>query len=84
MPRISISQREKRCAEVRDRVELYRIRRRRESPGISCKEIAAALGMDYQTYLRRMKSPDKFTLGELLTIANTMNIALRTLLGEEE
>ena len=42
---------------------------------------AAALGVAYVTLWRRMKYPEEFTLGELQTIANVLNISLPALLG---
>ena len=42
---------------------------------------AAALGVPYVTLWRRMKYPEDFTLGELQSIANTLNVSLPALLG---
>ena len=43
---------------------------------------AAALGVPYATLRRRTHAPETFTLGELQSIANTLNVSLSTLLGE--
>ena len=42
---------------------------------------ANALGVPYATLRRRTKSPENFTLGELQSIANTLNITIASLLG---
>ena len=42
---------------------------------------AAALGVPYVTLWRRMRYPEDFTLGELQTIANVLNVSLPALLG---
>ena len=42
---------------------------------------AATLGVAYVTLWRRMKYPEDFTLGELQTIANVLNVSLPALLG---
>ena len=42
---------------------------------------AAALGVPYVTLWRRMKYPEDFTLGELQSIANVLNVSLPALLG---
>jgi hypothetical protein len=40
--------------------------------------------MGYDTMHRRLANPSQFTLGELVTIANTMNISLATLVSGKE
>ena len=42
---------------------------------------AAALGVPYITLWRRLKAHEDFTLGELKSIANTLNVSLPALLG---
>ena len=49
--------------------------------GRDSRAAAAALGVPYITLWRRLKSPEDFTLGELQSIANTLNISLPALLG---
>ena len=49
--------------------------------GRDSRAAAAALGVPYITLWRRLKAPEDFTLGELQSIANTLNVSLPALLG---
>ena len=49
--------------------------------GRDSRAAAAALGIPYITLWRRLKAPEDFTLGELQSIANTLNVSLPALLG---
>ena len=40
--------------------------------------------MGYDTLNRRLANPSRFTLGELVNIANTMNVSLATLVSGKE
>lgn len=78
MPRLAQSQREKILAALVNRIDVYRMERRRAH--IDRDITAKALGMSNPTLRRRLSRPGGFTLNELFIIANTLNVSLTTLL----
>ena len=80
MPRLSKSQHEKQNDNIR-----YVIAGNLEKLRIGKYEFASKIGFGgYATFLKRWKSPDEFTLGDLRRIANVVNISLNTLLGNPD
>lgn len=84
MPRLALSEREKQidtiCRRIRHHYDdsLHRGR-------TDCRTVAKAMGFPcYQTLVNRFRTPSDLTLGELMTIANTMNISLATLVSGKE
>lgn len=52
---------------------------------MGCREAARVLGFPcYATLRNRLCRSSKFTIEELETIANAMNVSLNSLIGEEE
>lgn len=80
MPRLSKTTAEKQLDALRDAVDVYLMRRTRD--GVDCITAAAALGFKYSTLRDRRKHPETFTVGEIQRIANTLNVTIPTLLGE--
>lgn len=80
MPRLSKTQAERQCDAIVRAVDGYFAECRRA--GRDRYEAAASLGIPYTTLRRRTMSPESFTLGELQSIANTLNLSLPSLLGE--
>ncbi len=76
--RMSLEQKQKYCRQVSGEVA-----KRLSMSGNGIKETCPKFGMKYGTYNNREKSPEKFTLEELLNIANYFNISLFTLLGKD-
>lgn len=52
--------------------------------GLDCRSAAKTFGMGYDAMHRRLANPSQFTLGKLVTIANTINISLATLVSGKE
>lgn len=80
MPRLSRTAAEKQLDALRDAVDVYMMKRTRD--GIDCKTAAAALGFKYSTLRDKRNRPETFTVGEIQRIANTLNVTIPTLLGE--
>lgn len=80
MPRLSRTAAEKQLDAIRDAVDIYMMKRARD--GVDCNTAAAALGFKYSTLRDKRKRPETFTIGEIQRIANTLNVTIPTLLGE--
>lgn len=80
MPRLSRTTAEKQLDAIRGAVDIYMMKRTRD--GVDCNTAAAALGFKYSTLRDKRKRPETFTVGEIQRIANTLNITIPTLLGE--
>lgn len=80
MPRLSQTVAEKQLDALRNSVDIYMMKRTRD--GVDCSTAAAALGFKYSTLRDRRKRPETFTIGEIQRIANTLNVTIPTLLGE--
>lgn len=80
MPRLSRTAAEKQLDAIRDAVDIYMMKRARD--GVDCNTAAAALGFKYSTLRDKRKRPETFTVGEIQRIANTLNVTIPTLLGE--
>lgn len=83
MPRIAKSEHEKQMDAVARRIRHHYddIRRDRD---IDCFTAAKTMGICYATLYNRLKAPANFTLGELHSIANAMNISVETLIRSKE
>lgn len=81
MPRLAKTQAERQCAAILREVDAYVADRRRN--GFDAQSAAQSLGLTYTVLWRRRKNPESFTLSELQSIANTLNISLPALLGEK-
>lgn len=81
MPRIAKSERERLMDNISRKIRHHYDDSRRER-GIDCYTAAKAYGMTYGTLNNHLNCPESFTLGELVSIANTMNISLETLVRE--
>lgn len=83
MPRIAKSEHEKQMDAVARRIRHHYddIRRDRD---IDCFAAAKTMGICYATLRNRLMSPATFTLGELHSIANAMNISVETLIRSKE
>lgn len=80
MPRLSRTAAEKQLDAIRDAVDIYMMKRTRD--GVDCNTAAASLGFKYSTLRDKRKRPETFTVGEIQRIANTLNVTIPTLLGE--
>ncbi len=80
MPRLAQSTAEKQARSVNSQLSAYIYER--ERAGWDKDRISRALGFPYSTLRLRRQNPEKFTLGELQGIANTLNITVSTLIGE--
>ena len=80
MPRLPKTQAQRQRDAVVRALDVYFAERKRS--GSDYLHTAAALGVPYATLRRRTHAPETFTLGELQSIANTLNVSLSTLLGE--
>lgn len=80
MPRLPKSKEDKQRQAIIDAIDLYMIGKTRS--GIDARTAAATLGIKYSTLLNRRKNPGGFTLREIQSIANVLNISVPTLLGE--
>lgn len=84
MPRLAMSEREKQIDTICRRIRHHYDDTLRRG-NTDCKRVAMAMGFPcYQTLSNRFKRPTDLTLGELMTIANTMNISLATLVSGKE
>lgn len=83
MPRIAKSEREKTMDAIARRIR-HHYNDALYERGLDCRSAAKTFGMGYDTMHRRLANPSQFTLGELVTIANTMNISLATLVSGKE
>lgn len=83
MPRIAKSDREKMMDDIARRIRHHYDDARRER-NIDCHTAAKAYGMTYGTLNNHLSRPANFTRGELITIANTMNVSLATLISGKE
>lgn len=83
MPRIAKSERERMMDDIARRIRHHYSDALYER-GMDCRSAAKAFGMGYDTLNRRLANPSRFTLGELVNIANTMNISLATLVSGKE
>lgn len=83
MPRIAKSEKEKRIDNIARVIRHHYDDSIRER-GISCKTAAKSLGITYGTLANRFKSPRDFRIGELIDIANAMNISIETLISGKE
>lgn len=83
MPRLAKTEREKQLDAVAKRIQHYYDDTRRERK-LDCYTAARAMGLSYDTMLRKISNPSRFTLGELQSVANAMNISLFTLISGKE
>ena len=80
MPRLAKLKTEIQYVKLVDNIRLYQLKR--SDAGDSCFESAQRLGIPYRTLMNKMKKPGTFTLRELQSVANTLNVSIATLLGE--
>lgn len=81
MPRLAKTKQEAILNNVVNEINAYKARRFFESSA-DRNDVAAALGFVTNTKMyRRLHNPADITLGELMSIANTMNISIPVLLG---
>lgn len=80
MPRLPKSREDRQRQAIIDAIDLYMIGKTRS--GVDARTAAATLGINYSTLLNRRKNPGGFTLREIQSIANVLNISVPTLLGE--
>lgn len=76
MPRLARSEKQVRDYALRAVIEGERVR-----IGMPKLEFYKRIGMSPRTYNLREADPEKFTRGELLKIANVLNISMATLLA---
>lgn len=81
MPRLPKTTAQRQRDAVVRAVDGYFAERKRS--GCDCYAASAALGVAYSTLRRRTLDPGTFTLSELQSIANTLNVSLASLLGEK-
>ena len=81
MPRLSKTQAQRQRDSVVRAIDGYLAECKRG--GRDFKATSRALGVPYATLRRRTADPATFTLGELQSIANTINVSLPALLGEK-
>lgn len=83
MPRISQTEEQKRYASVIRHIDAYKSERYRR--GDNKTAVAVALGLSQSRMYRILSgAADTLTLKEIMTIANTLNISVPTLLGCRE
>lgn len=82
MPRLPKSKEDKQRQAIVNAVDLYMIGKTRS--GVDARTAAAAFGFSYSTLLNRRKNPGNFTLREIQSIANVLNVSVPTLLGGGE
>ncbi|MGN1128532.1 MAG: hypothetical protein ACI4T6_06195 [Candidatus Flemingiibacterium sp.] len=80
MPRLAKLKTEIQYVKLVDNIRLYQLKR--SDAGDSCFESAQRLGIPYRTLMNKMKKPGTFTLRELQSIANTLNVSISSLLGD--
>ncbi len=83
MPRLTMTERDRQMNAIAKRIRHHYDDSRRDR-NIDCRTAAKAYGMTYGTLINHLNCPASFTLGELITIANTMNVSLATLIGGKE
>lgn len=80
MPRLARLKTENQYSKLVENIRLYQLKR--SDAGDSCFESAQRLGIPYRTLMNKMKKPGTFTLRELQSIANTLNVSISSLLGD--
>ena len=80
MPRLTRLKTENQYSKLVENIRLYQLKR--SDAGDNCFESAQRLGIPYRTLANRLKKPGTFTLRELQSVANTLNVSIASLLGD--
>lgn len=77
MPRLAISEQEKRSRKIISAIHYYR-----EMNGVGKTDFHKRCGFTNTTFNKRERSPEEMTLEELYRIANVLNVGVKITIGE--